>query len=582
MKNRITFIIVFIAFVTNSIHGFSQSNDLVFKDIVLEQPLPNIFRVGEIYLLKGEVQNASADVPVTADLLLLDSDYQHVTTLVTKNGKFIISICFEHPGLYNLSLKINYKTSGSVMLNAVHPINVKPRPLLPIQNFNTRIEEFTPKLIWQTKNEITQLIIQQDSIEALFTLTNNPIEFDFKDDKISKFHEGVAAFRIRGARSIDGTWFTMASDWSDWQEIQSILVEKIFPHINPSAIFLAPYSGAGNVQSKIMLELQIKTAYYPEAFIARPDGKVDIVRLQAEQKLSEFSIGGEPKRLYPAGVCSLKYFPAKLGIYLIEINDAYGVALINIPFYCGNLLPVLPGKIFGSQSCDQLNFDLHAERIKILDQINLIRQKLGLQSLILDTNLNMLSQYYSDRMAKEKFTGHVAPSDNEVLDLRRKKFRIIAQILENVAQAYSIGETFFNLLRSPAHYAAMIDSTMTRAGIGISIGEGKCFYLAQHFSGESLSQSELDVFLEKLFKKMKSTREKLIRVEAPCYASHLMQISYSAPTIDRIESMVLNEKSNLTWNNEFVEQICFESFTQTYEGFKLDVKYYPHPGPDKE
>lgn len=577
---KIRFVLVVYILFFNLIPGFAQTDKHVFKDIVLEQPLPQIFRAGEIYFLKGAVPGAATDVPVTADVLLLDSDFQSVQTVISKKGRFSLGLHFEHPGLYNLSIKINYKAAGSIMLNAVNPIKIEQMPLLPIENYRTFMEDFKPKLTWQTKNEIVQFQIRQDHSDTLFTLTNNPVEFDFQGDNLSKFHEGEAALRIRGARSIDGTWFTMASGWSDWQEKKRILVENISPKINSLATFRTPYSCAGDVNSKIEFELQIKTTYYPDAFIARPDGRVDVIRLQADKKLTEFSIGGEPKRLYPAGTCSFEYLPVIAGIYLIEINDAYGNALINIPFYCGNVLPLLPGKTFAMPSQPE-DFDLQSERINMLDEINMIRQKLGFHRLIPDENLNRLAQYYSDRMANEKFTAHVAPSDNEALDMRRKKFRIVAQVMENVAQAPSIGETFHNLVRSPAHYAAMIDSAMTRAGIGISMDDAKSFYIAQHFSGESLSPGELEVFLAKLFIKMQSAREQLTRLEAPGEISYIMKISYTGSTLDRIENMVLNEKSNLTWNSELIGQIYFENFSQTYEGFKLDVKYYPF-APDRE
>ena len=129
--------------------------------------------------------------------------------------------------------------------------------------------------------------------------------------------------------------------------------------------------------------------------------------------------------------------------------------------------------------------------------------ELGRVPLRLDSTLISLSQYYSDRMAAEKFIGHVAPSDNEVLETRRRKFKIIVPLFENVARAGSTQEAFYNLLRSPAHYAAMIDSTVTRAGIGISIDEEKSVLIAQHFAAAPYPRPKLESFISNLFEKMK-------------------------------------------------------------------------------
>jgi len=549
-----------------------------FEEISLDHPLPEIFRAGEIYTLKGKINNFINDVQLTADLHLLEGkeEYQKVNSLASRNGRFSIYLDLRHPGIYNLSLKINYRLIGTKLLKVINPIQIASKPLQPISNFSSSIVAYQPKLTWQTENELIQLQIVQQGIEKTYTLSNNPLEYQFDPNELAEFNPGEAVLRIRGARSIDGSWFTICSIWSDWSEIKRIFVENISPNIRSSVNFNESYVPNGDNRSSIYLNLKIKATYVPDAFIKRPDGRVNIIRLKSNKKLSEYSIGGETKELFPEGNCLIEYFPQLTGTYLVEIYDAYDNALINVPYYHGNLLPVLPQKEFAAFENIE-NFDLEAERIKMLSQVNSLRQKLGLKLLRLDSTLTTLSQYYSNRMAKENFCEHVAPSDGEVLEKRRRKYGIIAYVLENVAKAPNPEQAFYNLLQSPAHYSAMIDSSITLAGIGISIDNTKHFLVAQHFSADPFPTKKLDEFLSGLFQKMKAVKNDLVRIDEPPDQAHITTTYYTALSLDRIEEIVLSEKSQKIWGHESVGQIYFESFRQTIDGFKLGIKYYPSP-----
>jgi len=556
---------------------YAQSDINPFKGVSLDHPLPEIFRAGEIYMLKGSINNFQTAVRLTADIHLLEGseDYQKISTVISSDGKFALNLNLKYPGLYNLSLKIDYKLIGTKLLKVTDPIPVESKPLLPISHFGTTIIDFAPKLVWQTDNELVQLQIIQSDVQRTYTLSNSPDEYKFDPDEIAEFNPGEVQIRIRGARSTDGSWYTQSSDWSNWQEIKSIFVENILPKVSSLVQFKQSYTCNGMNDSSIKLRLLIKTTYNPNAFIKRPDGRVDILNLKSNKKLGEFSIGGETKELYPESECSLEYFPNNTGTYLVEINDAYGDAVVNIPYYYGNLIPVLPQKEFAVS--ENKDFDLEIERNKMLKEINIIRQKLGRNFLRLDSSLTALSQYYSDRMATENFCDHVAPGDGEVLEVRRRKFGIIARVAENVAKAPRIDQAFYNLLQSPAHYAAMIDSTATRAGIGISIDKGNHFLIAQHFAEDPFPREKLDDFLVGLFEKMKKKRNELIRIYETSDLPYITKTNYIALSSDRVEKLVLGEKSYKIWGHKSVGQVYFESFTQTIEGFKLEIKYYPPP-----
>ena len=576
MNLKYLFFIATLIFISFPCPIHSQNSAEPFEGISLDHPLPEIFRAGEIYVLQGKIKNYQQEVRITADILLIegDKDYQKLDSEISRNGHFSLHLYLKYPGSYNFSLKVNYKLVGSRLLKVVEPIRIESKNPEPINNFSIKITGFKPRLVWQTENELVQLEIIQNKIKKLFTISNRPTGYRFDPGELNEFHPDEVLFRIRGARSADGTWYTQASRWSDWQEIQRNLVEYVPPAISSQVKFNQPYVIYGAAGSKIHFDLSIKTTYNPDVYIKRPDGRVDVLKLKSNKQSSDFSIGGETKELFPPGKCTLDYFPQLPGTYSLEINDPYGDALVNIPYYYGNLLPILPPGQFNIAAKGD-KFDRDAEIQKMLTQINAIRQKLSRGLLRLDDALSALSQYYSDRMAKENFCDHVAPRDREVLEQRRRKFGIIARVAENVAKAPIVEQAFYNLLNSPAHYAAMIDPNITRLGIGISIDKENNFLIAQHFAADPFPREQLEEFLTSLFEGMKAKKPDLVRLNKMPDKSYITKTHYTALSTDRLAKLVLSEKSYKIWGHKSVGQVYFESFTQTIDGLKLEVRYYP-------
>lgn len=558
------------------IGAIAQSERPPFDRVRLDRPLPQIFRAGEIYLLRGELIDATKDVLITADLQLLErtEDYHKIAEIKTHHGRFSLPLYFRYAGLYGLSLKANYRLLGSLLLKAVEPLKADSLPLLPLSDFRIWIHDFQPKFIWQTQNEVVHLQIQQDGREQSFVISNQNGSFQIDPQELVGFSQAEAFIRIRGGRSLDGSWYEMASDWGPWQQLSGILVEHIPPVIDAAVQFNEKFDPSATVGNRLKLDLTIQTYFQPDAYIKRPDGRVDIVRLRSNKRLAEFSIGKDAISAYPEGKCWLEYFPRFSGAYQLEINDAYGKALLNVPFYCGNYFPILPPPQFAiPQSLDK--FDLQESRNQMLAQINSIRQRLGYRLLLLDPQLTALSQYYADRMARENFCAHVAPKDGEVLDMRRRKFKIIERIKENVAKAPHLDQALYSLLNSPAHYAAMIDSTMTRVGIGIAIDETQHFLVAQHFSTNPYFDDQAEEFLASLFQKMKAIRGDLARLVILPNQTKVTTATYHAASPEKIEQLILSPKGQRIWRHSSVGAIYFQSLVQTADGFKLEIDFYP-------
>ncbi len=554
----------------------AQAERPPFDKVRLHRPLPQLFQADEIYVLQGELLEPAEDMIISADLQLLEGaeDYHKITEAKTHHGRFSLPLHFKYPGLYSLSLKINYQLCGTRLLKAVVPVEKVTLPLSPLHDLKLRIVDFQPTIIWQTQNELVELHIQQGERVRTFMISNQDGAFQIDPEQLRGFVPGMAVVRIRSARSLDGSYATKASDWGQWQELSALLVEYIPATVDHAVKFnhdFDPVIGAGQI---LKFNMTIQANFQPDAYVKRPDGRVDIVRLRSNKRLGQFSVGKDAVPMYPAGRCWLEYAPHAPGIYQLEINDAYGKALINIPFYCGNCLPGLPAPQFTiSPGLD--NFDLQRSRDLMVAKINALRQRLGRRMLILDPQLTALSQYYSDRMAKEHFCAHVAPRDGELLDARRRKFKIIEMVKENVAKAPTLDQALYNLMNSPAHYAAMIDSTMTRMGIGIAIDETHHFLLAQHFSTRLPFADQAEQFLASLFQKMTAIRKDLIRLSEPPDQMKVTTATYHATSPEKIEQLILSPRGQKIWRHPSVGAVYFASLVQTTDGFKLEIDYYP-------
>lgn len=100
------------------------------------------------------------------------------------------------------------------------------------------------------------------------------------------------------------------------------------------------------------------------------------------------------------------------GVYILEVNDAGGEALINMPIYVGDIYPLVPDfadltpKYIDLAALNQPSL-IEDRRALVLDMINNIRSTFGVGRLYLDKSLNNLAQNYSAVQIQYNYVGHV-------------------------------------------------------------------------------------------------------------------------------------------------------------------------------
>ncbi len=580
MKSVSISVLFFFLFLLNSI-CYSKPADL-FEGIKLNSKLPQVFEAGESYYIKVTINNFKKRARTSVHLNYIDGDYQSSEQYLSTDGTFSFKLDLLYPGNYYLSMRVNYKSHGPIILTAINPIEIDTLQMLPISDFHLISNSNGIKLKWTSQNELIHLQLNQQEAglnNELF-LSNNPLEFRLDKYDFSGYRCGKATFRIRGARSCNGSKIAQSSDWTDWHIFETQFTEKLWSSKESFVEYTIPYNNIGKVDSTVNIHLNFRNYYDPIAYIKRPDGFVDHVPVESNKGRKEFTDGAEVVELQLPGDCVLSYTPNIAGTYIFEINDAFGNALLNIPYYCGNGVPLIPAKEIATEA-EATDFDVEYARERMLNQVNRLRSVVQCHSLSLDTTLTQLSQYYSNRMSRGKFASHYAPDDENPRD-RKVKFGIVTPLLENVASAESVEKALHNLVRSPIHYEAMIDTTVMHAGFGISRDENGLFYIAQHFAPEPLTQQEMDKFLAKIFTRMHSERKNLIRVYERSEWPSITSTIFKSPTLSSLENAIFSQKNQPGWKYKNVGEVYFESFEQTVDGLILKIKYYPHVKEEKK
>jgi uncharacterized protein YkwD len=137
-------------------------------------------------------------------------------------------------------------------------------------------------------------------------------------------------------------------------------------------------------------------------------------------------------------------------------------------------LPKLPANY-------SINVQANAEQ-KILELMNAKRTEAGLKPLTLDNTLIKVARYKSNDMIQNNFFDHTNPDGTKWTDWLHALGYQYTSAGENIAyNTYDAVELFNQWWNSPGHRANMMNSSYTKVGIGVLLGNGK-YMGTQEFS----------------------------------------------------------------------------------------------------
>lgn len=448
-----------------------------FNSILLSQPLPNRFYLGEVYYLEGTITDTTSEDIYTflcRDGQVCDDSIDFVENTTDGGRKFKMPIVFSEAGNFQIGM-----IPGKSGQSKIADISVMPET--PTEPAGTAANELTADysagnttFSWNGSGSLTQLTIFQGSARVDYFFRQNIKSFSPNSTDFVNFKKGGAAWFVtqNSARSqikqISIT--TMEFRKIDDKNIKTIVLQEFFT--KPTHF---SYTG------KALDTLSNKAA------LTLPNGKVEEFDFKTSDVISgtEFSIERDLK---------------EMGTYIFEINDTAGGAVLNIPIYIGGSLPLLPD--YFALNSPSLNTspisNISTARTEMLNLINAARFSEGVNKVEISDAINPIAQAHAQNMADNNFFGHTDPQGRGP-DERRKNAGYPASIRENLGKAADVEGIHMGLLRSPVHRDAIIDPTMTRVGIGFAKNSEGYLLAVENFSADPITPTGLIRIENELF-----------------------------------------------------------------------------------
>lgn len=462
----------------------SGNLDANFWDgVTLTAPLPTNFYLDEVYFIEGQLSSGSAKevfVFLCREGKGCDDSINFLEKTLDTQEHFRVPVHFEETGNFEIGM-IAGRSGQSVVEN----ISVLPDPPSSLlQSSNGQIPTMLSAeysggktaFLWDPTSTFLRLVIFQENRrrdylfrQAIKSYTPKSVDFDdFKKGKA-----GFALIQNEISSPVVALNLTL-------QEFRKIQEDKI-----QIKVLKETFSEPGHFTFKGKAKIPLSK----NAVITWPDGTVKTLGIADEdiKPDQEFTIETE--------------LPT-LGTYIFEVNSTQGDAVINVPIFVGLETPLLPD--FFALNPSELDItpieDLTKARKQMLALINKDRKEYFIPPVKLSDEINVTAQGHSEDMVARNFFGHVNPS-GESADDRRKKAKISTAIRENLGKATTLELVEAGLMRSPAHRDAILDTSMTRVGIGIVKDKEGYFIITQNFAENPLFQNDLPPLAASLLQK---------------------------------------------------------------------------------
>lgn len=455
-----------------------------FKEIILDKDYPATFRKNEVIEFSGTVMDGKTH---TVTIFFGDERFEGKV----KNMKFSIPVFFEKAGKYNIGI-IPAKSGES----AVYPIEI----FEPICESSYELQSETKPYNFQMNIIDGKVHFSwQDDLNTLFWVKfkqgDNIVNFYVNGEKsfvpplslFKNFDQGLTKVEIWGA-----TTYTAFSN-SQTQNFRKGIEENIFlvkshPREVSEEIENLQLPNTFNFHSNISISGKADTELRENATLIYPNGKIVDIPLSISDNTFQFD-----------------FKPEQVGTYIVEINDAGGLAIVNAPIVEDGFVPLLPSYLDLKTSNPLEKIELTRNRIQLLKLINTARVKNGLAELELDDNLNALAQYKADDMLNRNYFSHYDPDGRSINDFRAEH-AVKATVLENIAYDVNLEGAHQGLYASPIHRRAILSPDAEKLGIGLSIEESGQINIVELFSEKPFDTEDTEKYRQNILEGLNEKR----------------------------------------------------------------------------
>ncbi|MFC1655628.1 S-layer homology domain-containing protein [Patescibacteria group bacterium] len=488
---------------------FSTINSDYFSEIELDSTLPNTFYKNEIYIMEGEITNGGSYDTIFAFLAEDNgsgNDYTHFIGTVSGN-RFEIPMVFRNAGTYQLGVIPG--NNGESKIAPIHVLDGIPGEGTATNSdtpsgLSIDFEDDATTISWnKTQNDVFRIyFMQNNNVESYFVRDVDTLEIVYNDFKT--FEEDNIKWRVYGAQADSLAPVRLSSKWGKSADTTFKGVKHHFKLTLDDALTYNSLPETLTSTETFSVSGFTEENIFAEGAVIKPDGSIDMFDIHTSAQLLDY-YGND---VIPANSSfNFSYKPAQTGTYILEINDQGGSAVVNVPIYIGNGIPIIPD-FFDLQDPMEITESLHivSSRNELLSYINEERASHGLSGISMRDDLNNLSQAHADDMGDLNYFSHIN-LDGETPDDRRINYGISTEVGENLAHAPTVYFAHKALMRSAIHRQNVLDPTWDNVGLGISLGDSGYLFIAEEFSHAPWNDGDLEQFEYEILNGVNNNRE---------------------------------------------------------------------------
>ena len=464
-----------------------------YSGITLTETIPDRLLLSESLRISGTV---STTIPKVTAFIVDSLKVQTSFPAETLSGKFTLNVRFPKEGTYKLGI-LPGESGQSVVKDIVVLKNtcieeVESQNLLPISGVSFNLEKGDLIVRWSagTYNLFKVSVVQGGLKKSYFLHSDASWKPYYKD--FASFKSGNAELLIRGAKLTSRSMLEPAQIlWSPPYQNSFIATSHYEYTVNATEAEVTSLTPSAIIGETIKVTFKPKVPVRSKAAVILPNGKVQEIAVASATLTPQKNAFGQ--EIFPATTTTLtaSYKTKETAVHFLEVNNAEGLAMINVPVYARNQYPLIPNpRELARETPTDLGTDWTALRTQMLTLINKDRAVYKLSALSLDDSLTKLAQYRSDDMVTDNYFSHWDKDGRNANDLRMN-YGIQTLVGENLAKDTTLELAEYGLMRSAIHRTNILSTEWTRVGIGITKESDGGYVFVQIFSTNPLNMEDL-------------------------------------------------------------------------------------------
>jgi uncharacterized protein YkwD len=495
---------------------FETISTTFFNKIELDEELPNTFYKNEVYIVEGTITENNNYNSIFAFFAKENGESNVFTHMIgeTNGEDFRIPLVFRKAGTYQLGIIPGLSGESNIaeitVLDGIPAEGEAQNPGRPTK-LQISFENDNTNTDWDPNgNNVFRIYFYQNStVHSYLIRDKDTLNLFYKDFK--NFEEGKVKWKIYGAKASSLKPLELETQWIESNTNSFDAVTHNFRLSLDDSIKYSNISEILTTNEPIFVSGTTQENIFNKGAVIKSNGLTDSFEIETDSNLLNY-YGNE---VIAAGSSfNFTYDPKTEGVYILEINNQGGSAVLNIPIYIGDIIPLIPD-FFDLQDPfeETYELDLGAKRQELLNYINVERAVHGLSDVSLKTELNTLAQNYATDMVESMFFSHIDP-DGGNPDTRRKALNIKTNVGENLAHAPSVYFAHQALMRSAIHRENILNPNWETLGLGIELDGFGDMMVVQEFSHSVWDSTDLQNFENQLLDKINNERSNNLTVNS--------------------------------------------------------------------